>query len=32
MKRDFEGCGCLCILVIFLFPFAVLKELLKLNK
>ena len=32
MKRDFEGCGCLSILVIFLFPFAVLKELLKLNK
>jgi hypothetical protein len=31
-RRDSEGCGCLFVLSIFLFPFIVLKELLKTVK
>jgi hypothetical protein len=33
MKDDYKGCGCLFgVLMILLFPFMVLKELLKLSK
>lgn len=31
-RRDNDGCGCLLVLGIFLFPFMVLKELLRISK